>query len=147
MYMGRVLCNFIPAMSTSLQEYFAAQMLSLSIRFDPNKDVTSKIAPIVKGFNPRLLDYLITYLYSNSWFRIYTPNKPLVPDPYVRVTFNYQSQATEILTQTLSPIWNQTLIFKEVDIFDNPKDLEKNPPSVVMEVFDYDKVRRFVLRK
>lgn len=50
---------------------------------------------------------------------------------------------TETLTQTLCPTWDQTLIFKEVDIFDNRKDLEKNPPNVVMEIFDYDKVSMF----
>ncbi len=66
--------------------------------------------------------------------------KPLVPDPYVRVTFSHQSQVTETLTQTPCPTWDQTLIFKEVDIFDNQRDLEQNPPSVVMELFDYDKV-------
>lgn len=38
-------------------------------------------------------------------------------------------------------------IFKEVDIFDNFKDLEENFLSVVMEVFDYDEVCKFVLCK
>ncbi|KAL9983678.1 hypothetical protein ACROYT_G005892 [Oculina patagonica] len=60
-------------------------------------------------------------------------------DPYVRVTFSHQSQVTVTLTQTPCPTWDQTLIFKEVDIFDNQRDLEQNPPSVVMELFDYDK--------
>ncbi|KAJ7336514.1 hypothetical protein OS493_011724 [Desmophyllum pertusum] len=60
-------------------------------------------------------------------------------DPYVRVTFSNQSQVTETITQTLCPTWDQTLIFKDVEIFYNQRDLVQNPPSVVMEIFDYDK--------
>lgn len=86
--------------------------------------------------------YLTIKLYEQYLFLdLYT--KPLVPDPYVRVTFSYQSQVTETLTQTLCPTWDQTLIFKEVHIFDDPRDLVQNPPSVVMEIFDYDKVCKF----
>ena len=32
-------------------------------------------------------------------------------------------------------------------MFGNPRDLVENPPSVVMEVIDYDKVCKFALRK
>lgn len=93
---------------------------------------------------PRML---VTYPITKCqlWVSIYQARGLIVQDntgvndPYVRVTFSYQSQITKILNQTLSPTWNQTLIFKEVDIFDNPRDLEENPPSVVMEIFDYDK--------
>ena len=62
------------------------------------------------------------------------------PDPYVRVTFVSKSQETKILPQTLCPTWDQTLIFEDEDIYGNPGDLAKNPPSVVMELFDQDKV-------
>ena len=99
-------------------------------------------------FEGRLTTFLyrcrvIIYLTQQSFLHLYT--KPLVPDPYVRVKFSYQSQVTETLTQTLCPTWDQTLIFKEVEIFDNPARLIENPPSVVMEVFDYDKVGKVLL--
>lgn len=58
----------------------------------------------------------------------------------MRVTFVNKSQETKILPQTLSPTWDQTLIFEDVDIYGNPGELAKYPPSVVMELFDQDKV-------
>jgi len=66
-------------------------------------------------------------------------------DPYVRVTFTNKSTKTKTLSQTLSPTWDETLIFQEVNIFGSPEDLKKNPPSVVMELFDEDKREHVLL--
>ena len=120
--------------------------------FDPNSDVVSiqvlccckrvKLLLISKDRLTTYLDHYSCKHISNTTVACFWIYTPLVSDPYVRVTFSYQSQVTETLTQTLCPTWDQTLIFKEVDIFDNPKDLVQNPPSVVMEIFDYDKVSK-----
>ncbi|XP_022778128.1 myoferlin-like [Stylophora pistillata] len=61
-------------------------------------------------------------------------------DSYVRVAFCKQSAVTEVLTQTLCPTWDQTLIFDNVEIYDSVENIAKSPPSVVVEVFDKDTV-------
>ena len=61
-------------------------------------------------------------------------------DAYARVAFCKQSGVTEILPQTLCPTWDQTLIFEDIEIFESVENVAKNPPSVVVELFDRDKV-------
>ena len=50
-----------------------------------------------------------------------------------------RSQSTEVIYKTICPTWDQTLIFEQVIIYDNPLDIEKNPPNICIEVFDYDR--------
>ncbi|BFY97443.1 hypothetical protein BsWGS_00482 [Bradybaena similaris] len=59
-------------------------------------------------------------------------------DPFVRVAFMTQSMVTEKQKKTLSPTWDQTLIFSEVEIYGNPSVLEVTPPEIYIELFDYD---------
>lgn len=63
-------------------------------------------------------------------------------DPYVRVSFCNESQVSEIVHRTLSPTWDQTLIFEDVYIYGSPEITEKCPPHVVLELFDHDAVGR-----
>jgi hypothetical protein len=64
------------------------------------------------------------------------------------VAFVAQSLKTEIITKTISPTWDQTLIFDSVEIHGNPSEIAINPPQVVIEVFDYDpNVINFILSK
>lgn len=65
-------------------------------------------------------------------------------DAYARVAFCKQSAVTAVLTQTLCPTWDQTLIFDEIEIYEGVENVAKNPPSVVVELFDRDSVVRFV---
>ncbi|XP_020606989.1 myoferlin-like [Orbicella faveolata] len=66
-------------------------------------------------------------------------------DAYARVAFCKQSAVTAVLTQTLCPTWDQTLIFDEIEIYEGVVNVAKNPPSVVVELFDRDSVVRFVV--
>ena len=67
-------------------------------------------------------------------------------DPFARVMFVNQSQATEKEDKTLCPTWDQTLIFETVDIYGDPRVIAENPPQIVIEVFDHDAfVRIFFL--
>ena len=45
---------------------------------------------------------------------------------------------TEIVKKSLSPTWDQTLIFDSIEIYGNTNDIAKNPPQIVIEVFDHD---------
>ncbi|KAL9983681.1 hypothetical protein ACROYT_G005897 [Oculina patagonica] len=60
-------------------------------------------------------------------------------DPYARVSFANQSQVTHTITQTPCPTWDQTLLYLNVEICEDPENVKRNPPSVVVELFDYDK--------
>ncbi|XP_059157039.1 myoferlin-like isoform X3 [Physella acuta] len=59
-------------------------------------------------------------------------------DPFARVCFITQSMVTEKQAKTLSPTWDQTLIFGEVEIYGDPKGLEMAPPEIYIELFDHD---------
>ncbi|XP_076856143.1 myoferlin isoform X1 [Brachyhypopomus gauderio] len=61
-------------------------------------------------------------------------------DPYVHVSFLHMSQTTEIIKSTLNPTWDQTLIFNRVEIYGDPQMVVRNPPQVVLEIFDSDQV-------
>ena len=56
------------------------------------------------------------------------------------MAFCKQSAVTEVLTQTLCATWDQTLIFDEIEIYESVENVAKNPPSVVVELFDRDSV-------
>lgn len=69
---------------------------------------------------------------------VMTIRKFFVADPFAQVCFLTQSMVTEKVQKTLCPTWDQTLIFGEIEIYGNPKNLESNPPDVYIELFDYD---------
>lgn len=64
----------------------------------------------------------------------------LITDPYVHVSFLHMSKTTETVKSTLNPTWDQTLIFNRVQIYGDPQTLARNPPQVVLEIFDSDQV-------
>ena len=45
---------------------------------------------------------------------------------------------TEIIKKSLSPTWDQTLIFDAVEIYGDPDEIARNPPQIMIEVFDHD---------
>lgn len=65
-------------------------------------------------------------------------------DPYAHVSFLHVSKTTEVIRSTLNPTWDQTLIFDDIEIYEDPQTLAQNPPDVVLELFDSDQVVREV---
>ena len=59
-------------------------------------------------------------------------------DPFAYVSFLNRSQQSETIKTTLSPTWDQTLIFDEIEIFGDPQIIAANPPEICIEVFDFD---------
>jgi len=51
---------------------------------------------------------------------------------------------TEIQFKTLSPVWDQTLIFEAVEICGDHEDIVKNPPVVNIELYDHDEIVSFL---
>ncbi|XP_055863087.1 myoferlin-like isoform X4 [Biomphalaria glabrata] len=59
-------------------------------------------------------------------------------DPFARVSFITNSMVTETQPKTLSPTWDQTLIFDELVMYGSPETMEASPPTIYIELFDYD---------
>uniref|UniRef100_A0A8D0G245 Fer-1 like family member 6 n=1 Tax=Sphenodon punctatus TaxID=8508 RepID=A0A8D0G245_SPHPU len=61
-------------------------------------------------------------------------------DPFAKVTFVSHCQTTKIISQTLSPTWNQMLLFNNVLLHGDGKEITEFPPVVVVEMYDDDAV-------
>lgn len=59
-------------------------------------------------------------------------------DPFARVSFLHQSLRTENIHKSLCPTWDQTLIFEEIEIYGDPRNIEAQPPDIFIELFDHD---------
>uniref|UniRef100_A0A8C8VG75 C2 domain-containing protein n=1 Tax=Pelusios castaneus TaxID=367368 RepID=A0A8C8VG75_9SAUR len=59
-------------------------------------------------------------------------------DPYAHVSFLHMSQRTQTLAATLSPSWDQTLIFDRVLIYGDPQATWQDPPLVGLELFSQE---------
>ncbi|GAA6219134.1 fer-1-like protein 6 [Lates japonicus] len=59
-------------------------------------------------------------------------------DPFARVTYLSHSQTTNIISQTLSPTWNQCLPMSRLLLSGDLQHIQKEPPRIVIEVYDDD---------
>ncbi|XP_040103383.1 fer-1-like protein 4 isoform X1 [Oryx dammah] len=60
-------------------------------------------------------------------------------DPFARVLISTQCQTTRVLEQTLSPLWNELLVFDELIMDGRREHLQDEPPLVIVNVFDHNK--------
>ncbi|XP_059528772.1 fer-1-like protein 6 isoform X2 [Myotis daubentonii] len=61
-------------------------------------------------------------------------------DPFAKVTFLSHCQTTKVISQTLSPTWNQMLLFNDLVLHGDHQELAESPPLVVVELYDSDAV-------
>ncbi|KAF5278108.1 hypothetical protein FQR65_LT03624 [Abscondita terminalis] len=61
-------------------------------------------------------------------------------DPFARVLAGEFSRTTQVIDETLSPTWDELLIFDEILIYGTSEEIQQDPPSIVIEIFDQDKV-------
>ncbi|NWH75968.1 FR1L6 protein, partial [Piaya cayana] len=61
-------------------------------------------------------------------------------DPFAKVTFTSHCQTTKIISQTLSPTWNQMLLFNSIVLHGNREEIAQFPPEIVIELYDDDAV-------
>ncbi|KAJ3610380.1 hypothetical protein NHX12_022472 [Muraenolepis orangiensis] len=81
---------------------------------------------------------------STKLFGANTPNVSCCFSRCYRYHLRVQllSKTTEVVRATLNPTWDQTLIFDDVEIYGDPKTVARDPPDVVMELYDSDQVGR-----
>lgn len=63
-------------------------------------------------------------------------------DPFARVICGEFCKSTQVIDETLSPTWDELLVFDDILIFGTEEEIKKDPPSIVIELFDQDKVVR-----
>ncbi|RMC01309.1 hypothetical protein DUI87_22097 [Hirundo rustica rustica] len=80
--------------------------------------------------------HLRCYLYQAR--DLMAMDKDSFSDPYAIVSFLHQSQKTVVEKNTLNPTWDQTLIFYEIEIFGNARDVAESPPDILVEIYDHD---------
>ncbi|XP_058693705.1 dysferlin isoform X8 [Poecile atricapillus] len=80
--------------------------------------------------------HLRCYLYQAR--DLIAMDKDSFSDPYAIVSFLHQSQKTVVEKNTLNPTWDQTLIFYEIEIFGNSRDVAECPPNILVEIYDHD---------
>ncbi|XP_071807797.1 otoferlin-like isoform X5 [Asterias amurensis] len=59
-------------------------------------------------------------------------------DPFARIIFGSESRSTRVIEETLSPTWNEVLIFEQVTIYGKRTDFKDKPPFICVEFFDID---------
>uniref|UniRef100_A0A670XYJ0 C2 domain-containing protein n=1 Tax=Pseudonaja textilis TaxID=8673 RepID=A0A670XYJ0_PSETE len=63
-------------------------------------------------------------------------------DPFARVVFSTQCQSTMVLEETLSPMWNELLLYDQLVIDGKKEDLKTETPIAIVNIFDYNKFVR-----
>ncbi|XP_076068132.1 otoferlin-like isoform X2 [Oratosquilla oratoria] len=61
-------------------------------------------------------------------------------DPFARVIFSEHCRITQVIDETLSPTWDELLVLDGVLVYGTKDYIRSNPPIVVIEIFDQDKV-------
>ena len=61
-------------------------------------------------------------------------------DPFARVIIGEYCKVTQVIDETLSPTWDELLIFDEILIYGTKEEIKADPPSIIIEIFDQDKV-------
>uniref|UniRef100_A0A670Z8P3 C2 domain-containing protein n=1 Tax=Pseudonaja textilis TaxID=8673 RepID=A0A670Z8P3_PSETE len=59
-------------------------------------------------------------------------------DPVAHVSFLHLSHCTHVISGTLHPCWDETLLFEDILIYGDPQGTAQDPPIVAVEIFDYD---------
>ena len=49
---------------------------------------------------------------------------------------------SQVIDETLSPTWDELLVFPRLMVHGRREDIKRTPPLVTIEIYDYDKVTR-----
>ncbi|XP_070621719.1 fer-1-like protein 5 [Erythrolamprus reginae] len=63
-------------------------------------------------------------------------------DPVAHVSCLHMSYCTHMISGTLHPCWDETLLFEDILIYGDPHGTSQDPPIVAVEIFDYDSSAR-----
>ena len=46
----------------------------------------------------------------------------------------------QVIEETLSPTWDESMVFEEVLVYGRREDIKAKPPIIIVETYDQDKV-------
>ncbi|XP_024082111.1 otoferlin-like isoform X1 [Cimex lectularius] len=61
-------------------------------------------------------------------------------DPFARVIVGEYCRTTQVIDETLSPTWDELLVFDEILVYGTKEEIKNEPPTIIIEIFDQDKV-------
>ncbi|XP_055909489.1 otoferlin-like isoform X1 [Eupeodes corollae] len=61
-------------------------------------------------------------------------------DPYAIVYVTEFTKTTQVIEETLSPTWDELLVFEEVLVYGAQDEIKRDPPTIIIEIYDQDKV-------
>ncbi|XP_074519844.1 myoferlin-like isoform X1 [Halichoeres trimaculatus] len=105
---------------------------------DASKMFGANTPTVSCSFDRSYLYHLRVYVYQAR--NLASMDKDSFSDPYAHISFLHISKTTEKLQATLNPTWDQTLIFNDVEIYGDPRNVALRPPEVVLEFYDHDQV-------
>ncbi|XP_033118716.1 otoferlin-like isoform X3 [Anneissia japonica] len=116
-------------------------MKGLPTGYEQSKEVKSIMKP--SGIPPLLITYKERHCYQLRCHMyqarsIIGSDDSGLSDPFARVIFGDQIRETQVIEETLSPTWDELLLFEQVVVYGNKKDMKDDPPTIAVEVFDKD---------
>ncbi|KAM9296863.1 fer-1-like protein 4 [Gastrophryne carolinensis] len=60
-------------------------------------------------------------------------------DPFAKVVFANYCQNTQVINETLAPMWNEMLVYDNLLMDGNKGDLRNDPPIIIINIYDQDK--------
>lgn len=61
-------------------------------------------------------------------------------DPFATIYITEFAKNTQVIEETLSPTWDELLLFDDILVYGTKEEIKKSPPTVVIEIYDQDKV-------
>lgn len=50
------------------------------------------------------------------------------------------AKTTQVIEETLSPTWDELLVFDDILVYGTRDEIKKDPPTIIIEIYDQDKV-------
>ncbi|XP_068119730.1 fer-1-like protein 4 [Hyperolius riggenbachi] len=60
-------------------------------------------------------------------------------DPFAKVVFGNFCQTTQVINETLAPMWNELLLYDNLLMDGNKENLKNDPPLIIVNIYDQDK--------
>uniref|UniRef100_H2Z079 C2 domain-containing protein n=1 Tax=Ciona savignyi TaxID=51511 RepID=H2Z079_CIOSA len=87
-----------------------------------------------------LTSLIITILTFDGLFHHIGIKIRLYKYPTAGIRFSENNRFFQVIEETLSPTWDQTLIMPNITLFGRAEELRDDPPIIIIEVFDQDTV-------
>lgn len=95
-----------------------------------------KVPPIVLRYPDSHKFQLRAYLYMAR--SLIGSDSSGLSDPFVRVMFGKHCKTSRIINESISPVWDETLVIDDIELHGFLDRIVKSPPDVVIELYDYD---------